>query len=339
MYSPQRWRDDFFDSLLDDELLSGAGFDDHVLDNEPLRKKMCGGLQEGDSLDEVDAQLDDFFDVLKSPVDSASQPTYPRSEDTMCVVAPPETLPDDWHPAPGNCTPSDADTVAAEAAVPAAAPADAPALSLEEWARGVVEGLEKDVTPPDEAAWRKYVEDEYGSRVGRTRPKEAQVRKLILIDRLLLVLVRVGVVQVVLLFDEDAPKSVQRMLRPGREWSVLPAYCPAFNKAFRALQANHQSWPRNREKIVGTKGITQPLSALGISSPEGEGRWSSRTSGLRGPEEMDPQKVWDEGKQQYVTVKSKRDGLYFTRYVYSEKRARENAYHVFHDKASGVGVR
>ena len=337
MYSPKRRHDDTFDGLLDDEPLSEVGSDDHVL-NEPLRKKMCSGLHEEDKLFDVEESLDEFFNVLKAD-DLASQPAYQHSEDITCDDAPSETLPDDWHTAPGNCTPSDADMVAAEAAVPAAAPADAPALRLEEWARGVVEGLEKDVTPRDEAAWCAYVENVYGSRVGWAGPKEAQVRKLILIDRLLLVLVRFGVVQVVLLLDEDAPESVRCMLRPEREWSVLPACCPAFNKAFRALQANHQSWPRNREKIVGTKGITQPLSALGMSSPEGEGRWKSRTSGLRGPEKMDPQKVWDEGKNQYVTVRSKRDGLYFTRYVYSEKRARENAYHVFHAKASGVGVR
>jgi hypothetical protein len=104
--------------------------------------------------------------------------------------------------------------------------------------------------------------------------------------------------------------------------------CLAFNKAFRALQDQHLDWPRNRAVITETKGITQPLSALGMGPPV-MGPWTGRKKGLRGPEKDDPEKTWDEGRKGFVAKKGKRDGLYYTSYVFSEERARKNADHVF----------
>jgi len=202
------------------------------------------------------------------------------------------------------------------------------AVNIEEWTSGVVQSIAR-VTHEDELEWRAYVEHTYGSPLGRSGARTAQVKKLILIDRLLIALVGQGVVVIRNALDQhEEGGNLHRVLRPGRSWSVPDHLCLAFNKAFRALQDQHLDWPRNRTVITETKGITQPLSALGMGPPA-MGPWTGRKEGLRGPEETDPEKTWDEGRKGFVAKKGKRDGLYYTSYVFSEERARKNAGHVF----------
>jgi hypothetical protein len=202
------------------------------------------------------------------------------------------------------------------------------AVDIEGWTSGVVQSLAR-VTTEDEIEWCAYVEHTYGSPLGRSGAKKAQVKKLILVDRLLIALIGQGVVVNLNALDEyEEGGNLHRVLRPGRSWSVPEHLCLAFNKAFRALQDQHLDWPRNRAVITETKGITQPLSALGMGPPV-MGPWTGRKKGLRGPEEDDPEKTWDEGRKGFVAKKGKRDGLYYTSYVFSEERARKNADHVF----------
>jgi hypothetical protein len=257
-----------------------------------------------------------------------------ESEEIHSLVLPTEPAADElssvWPASPPyeGYASSDAATVAAEAAVSVAAPpAAAPPRTLGEWASGVVQHVAR-VTPDDEAAWSAYVEHTYGGVLGCSGARRQPVRKLALIDRLLHELRREGVVVLEEALDvEEAESGVQDMIRPGRAWNVPPGRCLEFNTAFRALQATHLDWPRNRAAITETKGITQPLSALGMGPPENVGPWTGRQAGLRGPAETDPEKQWDEGRQRFVA--SKRDGLYFTRYEFSWARARKNAKHVF----------
>jgi len=284
--------------------------------------ELCDGALQWSSREETQTEVDNF-DHLGG------------TEEIHVPMAAADELLFRWpasHPSEGYAS-SDADTVEPEVAVSVAAvsvaapPAAAPPRTLGEWASGVVQHVAR-VTPDDEAAWSAYVEHAYGGVLGCSGARRQPVRKLALIDRLLHELRREGVVVLEEALDvEEAESGVQDMIRPGRAWNVPPGRCLEFNTAFRALQATHLDWPRNRAAITETKGITQPLSALGMGPPENVGPWTGRQAGLRGPAETDPEKQWDEGRQRFVA--SKRDGLYFTRYEFSWARARKNAKHVF----------
>ncbi|KAJ1484242.1 hypothetical protein T484DRAFT_1948215 [Baffinella frigidus] len=206
------------------------------------------------------------------------------------------------------------------------------------WVAGVVRSL-AEVKPQDEIEWKHYLLNQYGVSSGSSAPRTGAVRKLILTDRMLLALsqaccqdTRLAADTWLALVEPDIlPGDEQeetRFLRPGRNFTVHDPL--AFNQAFRALQASHPSWPRPRGVPTETKGITQPLSALGLGPVESS-PWNVKTLHLRGPEDTDPDTEWCAAKRQWVKRKGKRDGMYYRRYVFDAKRvaSRALAAHVF----------
>jgi len=206
------------------------------------------------------------------------------------------------------------------------------------WVAGVVHSVGQ-VTPEAEAEWKRYLVEQYGATSGSSKPRTGAVRKIILTDRMLLALSQARCQDARLVADKGRAlveadilpgeeEGLTRFLRPGRNFTVHDPL--GFNKAFRALQASHPSWPRLRGIPSETKGITQPLSALGLG-PVDSAPWDVRTRHLRGPEDTDPDKAWCAASRKWVTQKGKRDGLYHRRYVFDEKRVatRALAAHVF----------
>jgi hypothetical protein len=203
------------------------------------------------------------------------------------------------------------------------------------WVTELVESIGV-ITPADEAEWSDYLCKQYGVISGSKKPRRGAVCKIILMERVLRALSGVPcqdtrIVEKSALVQPDIipgeEHGVTRFLRPGRNFTVNDPL--AFNKTFRALQASHPSWPRVRPSD-GTKGITQPLSALGLG-PIDSAPWDVRSLHLRGPEDTDPEKIWCAKKQWWVSVNGKRDGLYYHRYEFDEKRVakRSLAAHVF----------
>jgi hypothetical protein len=206
------------------------------------------------------------------------------------------------------------------------------------WLSGIV-GSIPEVTAYEVTAWKGYLESHYGTTSGSKKPKDPVVKKIVLINRLLLKLSQVpcqdsrlveklNIVQPDIIPGDE--RGVMCFIRPGRNFTVHDPL--AFNMVFRELQNSHPGWPRrssDRKVLVGTTGITEPLSALGLGPVEA-GPWIFHNSNLRGPEDTDPEKKWCATKRKW-TKNGKRDGMYYRRYEFNEERVaqRSLAQHVF----------
>ena len=211
------------------------------------------------------------------------------------------------------------------------------------WVKSMIDALGA-LPKEDEEEWKRYLIEQFGALSGSCAPRTGPTRKVVLMERLLLALSHQHcqdtrlqaeplrpLVEPELLAGEEG--GVTRFLRPGRNFRVNDPL--AFNSAFRALQAC-PLWPSTGN---GTKGMTQPLSALGIGPVETAGAWTGRNSGVRGPEDTDPDKVWRDGRwvkkrawspfNGKWVAKGDRDGLYHRRYTFELHRVTKHAAHIF----------
>lgn len=120
----------------------------------------------------------------------------------------------------------------------------------------------------------------------------------------------------------DEAEGVERILRPERTIHVRDPL--AFNMVLRRLQSTHPDWPRSNNVPLGaitktTKGITQPLQAIGFG-PIKMSKHGYGAVGARGPPDTDPDKALVDGV--WRTTGTARDGLYFTQYVYAAERVK-----------------
>jgi hypothetical protein len=207
-----------------------------------------------------------------------------------------------------------------------------------EWLKEVVGGLGGGSTMSWEVeGWKEYLVEEFGKLTGRHVARDHPALKLLLMEGLLRRLseepckdpriVRPVPVIVTPVFMEDEEAGMGHFLRKGRRFYVNDPL--AFNKAFRELQASHPFYPRTFKVPVphGTKGMTQPLSAIGIG-PRHTSPWGVVMEGLRGPVDTDPDTEVVLGKWKKCKG-GDRDGLYCTEYGHCYDRAIKHAKYVF----------
>ncbi|KAJ1484615.1 hypothetical protein T484DRAFT_1947407 [Baffinella frigidus] len=180
---------------------------------------------------------------------------------------------------------------------------------------------------------------EFEKEFGR-KPRKGLLINAILIDRLLVAMSKTGcqdisadrklnIVSPDLLPDESHAEGVQLFLRRKRCYTGNDTR--VFNCLFHELQRSHPSWwSRTGVRGIGTKSITQIMDAVGSGPPETAIARNARP--FRGPADTDPTEFPPEGpKFNKKTGNGIRqtDGLFFNRYVFTEKRATNNAGRLF----------
>jgi hypothetical protein len=200
-----------------------------------------------------------------------------------------------------------------------------------EWVQAVIARIGR-VSQDELAKMDAHLMACWGSSVdGVTGVQRDPLKKIALLERALMLLseakcqdtrtenekTSLPIVEVERLPDEAG--GVERVLRPKRQFHVHDPL--AFNSVLRRLQHTHPDWPNNsrfRETAPRTtKGITQPLQALGFGPVKGS-PCTHRIAGARGPPDTDPDKTLVEGV--WKTIGASRDGLYFRKYVYDATR-------------------
>ncbi|KAJ1466398.1 hypothetical protein T484DRAFT_1861747 [Baffinella frigidus] len=183
-------------------------------------------------------------------------------------------------------------------------------------------------------AYRVFLEREYGMLYTKVAGDqaiglpEAVVRKLQIIDYMVVRLQTQPcqdkrldsskpVIELQAVHGESFPENKGYGFICGR--SVTFNDPLAFNLVMRWTQTTHKSWPSGGALARGTKGITEPLSVIGLGPSTNARAWNVRNGNYRGFENTDPSNAWPL-KPGQDPEKRETDGIYFYKLSHTFER-------------------